>query len=139
MRVALLVASFLISPGVLALGCTNTGSMTEEAMKQRMAPLGVATVTISGVDPNAAAAPDPNIHPGKKIYDSSCTACHSLGVAGAPKFGDTAAWAERMKKGIDTLVKHVKEGYNAMPPGGACPQCSLDDYKEAIDYMYHGG
>ena len=55
----------------------------------------------------------------KERYDQSCTYCHSSGAAGAPKTGDQAAWKPRLEKGMDTLVKHVKEGYNAMPPG-AC-------------------
>src|SRR5690606_39728787 len=29
---------------------------------------------------------------GAKLYQSVCIACHSIGLAGAPKFGDKASW-----------------------------------------------
>ena len=67
--------------------------------------------------------------------DQSCTYCHASGAAGAPKTGDQAAWKPRMDKGMDTLVKHVEEGYNAMPPGGMCGDCSKEDYRALIEYM----
>ena len=54
---------------------------------------------------------------------------------GAPKTGDQAAWKPRLDKGMDTLVKHVKEGYNAMPPGGMCGDCSDEEYRALIEYM----
>ncbi|HCE40737.1 c-type cytochrome [Alloalcanivorax profundimaris] len=71
----------------------------------------------------------------KERYDQSCTYCHSSGAAGAPKTGDQAAWKPRLEKGMDTLVKHVKEGYNAMPPGGMCGDCSDEEYRALIEYM----
>lgn len=71
----------------------------------------------------------------KALYDQSCTYCHASGAAGAPKTGDQAAWKPRLDKGMDTLVKHVEEGYNAMPPGGMCGDCSKEDYRALIEYM----
>lgn len=71
----------------------------------------------------------------KEHYDQSCTYCHTSGAAGAPKEGDEAAWKPRLEKGMDTLVKHVKEGYNAMPPGGMCGDCSDEDYRALVEYM----
>ena len=56
-------------------------------------------------------------------YSSSCTFCHE------------AAWKPLLAKGMDTLVKHVKEGYNAMPPKGMCNDCSDDEYRALIEYM----
>ena len=41
---------------------------------------------------------------GKKVYDSGCIACHGAGIAGAPKFGDKAAWAPRIKTGDGCAV-----------------------------------
>ena len=29
---------------------------------------------------------------GEQVFKAQCTACHSSGAAGAPKFGDAAAW-----------------------------------------------
>ena len=64
-----------------------------------------------------------------------CTFCHTSGAAGAPKAHDEAAWKPLRAKGMDTLVKHVKEGYNAMPPKGTCADCSEDELRGAIKKM----
>jgi len=55
-------------------------------------------------------------------------------VAGAPKFGDKAAWAPRVKQGIDTLVQHAIQGKGAMPPKGGS-SASDADVKAAVQYM----
>lgn len=68
-------------------------------------------------------------------YNSSCTFCHAGGAAGAPKSHDEAAWASRLEKGMDVLVKNVREGLNAMPPKGMCNDCSDDEYRALIEYM----
>ena len=80
--------------------------------------------------PAATAAVD-----GKKIYDTSCMACHAAGVAGAPKLGDKAAWAPRIAQGMDTLHQHAVNGIRAMPPKGTCMTCSDADLAAAVDYM----
>jgi cytochrome c5 len=36
---------------------------------------------------------------GKAVYDKACTVCHSMGVAGAPKAHDTAAWGGPSRSG----------------------------------------
>jgi cytochrome c oxidase subunit 2 len=72
---------------------------------------------------------------GKSVFDGTCTACHSTGVAGAPKIGDKAAWAPRIAKGKDTLHEHALKGFNAMPPKGGNAQLSDDAVKAAVDYM----
>jgi cytochrome c5 len=72
---------------------------------------------------------------GKTVYDTTCVACHSTGVAGAPKFGDKAAWAPRIATGKDALLKSVLNGKNAMPPKAGNPNLSEADIKAAIDYM----
>ena len=69
------------------------------------------------------------------LYNQSCIACHASGAAGAPKKGDAAAWKPRLAQGMDTLLKHTKEGINAMPPKGMCMDCSDDEFKALINYM----
>ena len=83
----------------------------------------------------AAAAPVAAAADGKKVYDSSCMACHATGAAGAPKLGDKAAWAPRIAQGMDTLHANAVNGIRAMPPRGTCAACSDDDLKAAVDYM----
>ncbi|WP_341677236.1 c-type cytochrome [Niveibacterium sp. SC-1] len=72
---------------------------------------------------------------GKKVFDGVCTACHTAGVAGAPKVGDKAAWGPRLAQGADTLHKHAISGLNAMPPKGGNTALSDDEVRAAVDYM----
>jgi len=75
---------------------------------------------------------------GKKLFESVCTACHGMGIAGSPKFGDKAAWAPRIAKGLDTLYDHAIHGFQGnagvMPPKGGS-SASDDDVKAAVRYM----
>ncbi|BEV73269.1 c-type cytochrome [Paludibacterium sp. THUN1379] len=81
----------------------------------------------------ATAAIDPNVT-GKKIYESVCIACHQAGVSGAPKFGDKAAWAVRLKPGLDEVQKIATKGLNAMPPKGGYTGSDAE-FRSAIEYM----
>jgi cytochrome c5 len=69
------------------------------------------------------------------VFNRACGMCHNGQLPQAPKKGDSAAWAPRLAQGSDTLVKHVSEGFNAMPPRGLCMDCSADDYKAVIEWM----
>lgn len=68
-------------------------------------------------------------------YNKACVACHGTGAAGAPKKGDKAAWAPRLKQGDATLLKNVKNGIRAMPAKGLCTDCTDADFKALIQYM----
>ena len=58
---------------------------------------------------------------GEAVYAAQCVACHAAGVAGAPKFGDVAAWAPRIATGYDAMLNSVLKGKGAMgaQAGGA--------------------
>lgn len=71
---------------------------------------------------------------GEALYKQACVACHAAGVAGSPKFGDKAAWAPRIKTGIDTLYASAVKGKGAMPPKGGS-SASDADIHAAVDYM----
>jgi cytochrome c5 len=75
---------------------------------------------------------------GKKIYDSACQVCHTPGIAGAPKLGDKAAWADRIKQGNNVLYEHAIKGFQGktgvMPPKGGA-SVSDAEVKAAVDYM----
>jgi cytochrome c5 len=73
--------------------------------------------------------------PNMEKYGKSCAICHSAGVAGAPKVGDTAAWEPRLAKGMDALMASVKNGLGNMPPMAMCFDCSDEEYMELIKYM----
>ncbi|HEX2826528.1 MAG TPA: c-type cytochrome [Burkholderiales bacterium] len=76
---------------------------------------------------------------GKAIFDANCAACHGTGVAGAPKLGDKAAWAPRLKQGLDTLHEHALKGKGAMPPKGGNMSLSDADVMAAVDYLASQG
>jgi len=87
-------------------------------------------VSLVAVAASAQAAQDP-----EAVFNKSCSACHNGQLPMAPKKGDKAAWEPRLAQGTDTLVKHVTEGFNAMPPRGLCMDCTAEDYKATIDWM----
>jgi cytochrome c5 len=72
---------------------------------------------------------------GKKVFDTTCVVCHGSGVAGAPKFGDKAAWAPHLAHGTAELYQSALKGKNAMPPKGGNMTLSDDEVKAAVDYM----
>jgi len=84
--------------------------------------------------PAVAAKPD-----GKTVFDTGCVACHGAGIAGAPKFGDKAAWAPRIAEGANVLYTHALQGFQGkagvMPPKGGNTALSDADVKAAVDYM----
>jgi cytochrome c5 len=53
---------------------------------------------------------------GDVVYKNQCSACHDNGVVGSPKIGDADAWAPRMLKGEDALIKNTIHGLGAMAP-----------------------
>lgn len=72
---------------------------------------------------------------GEDIYQQGCAACHTAGVAGAPKLGDPAAWESRLAQGTEVLVASALNGKSAMPAKGMCPNCTEEQVKLAVDYM----
>jgi cytochrome c5 len=114
---------------------------TAAAAAPAAAPVAAAPVAA----PAAGAAPAPaaattkvSADNGKAVYAAACAACHATGIAGAPKFGDKAAWAPRLKQGKDVLYEHAIKGFQGkagvMPPkgGSSAPD---GDIKAAVDYM----
>lgn len=95
------------------------------------AAVAVAAVAIPAVPAHAGAAAGN----GKSAYDATCKVCHASGVAGAPKLGDKAAWAPRVKTGKDALYASALKGKGAMPPKGGNTALSDDAVKAAVDYL----
>ncbi|MFT0173492.1 c-type cytochrome [Paraburkholderia mimosarum] len=71
---------------------------------------------------------------GKALYQQVCQACHAAGVLNAPKFGNKADWAQRLKDPIDTIYNYALHGKGAMPPKGGSNAPDAD-VKAAVDYM----
>ncbi len=95
-------------------------------------------VTPAKTAPATATVADP-ITRGKQVYNSGCTACHTTGIAGAPKFGDKTLWANRIAKGKEVLVNNAINGFTGstgvMPPKGGFVHLSDEDIAAAVDYM----
>lgn len=127
---------FVIATSALFMGGVIAQTMSEEEIAERIKPIGKVKVA-GAVEETAAAASGPRS--GKDIYNAACTACHAVGVLGAPKTQVAADWQPRLDaKGYDTVWENAIKGINAMPPMGACGDCSNDDIKAAIDYMIEG-
>jgi cytochrome c5 len=74
---------------------------------------------------------------GEQVYKTVCASCHASGAAGAPKFGDAAAWASRLGKGYDGLLTSVLKGKGAMPARGGSNPADISDYElgRAVVYL----
>lgn len=75
-----------------------------------------------------------------KTWESSCIKCHNLNTEYIG-YNVTDYWKKTAKKGIDTLYKHVYQGYNGdlgiMPPRGSCYDCSEFDIKNSIYHLFY--
>lgn len=123
-----------------ALASSVQAATDNEAIAERIKPVG--SVCVEGDDSCGGASAAPvaagGARSGEDIYNGKCAACHGSGVLGAPKFG-TSEMTERLDaKGMETLLNHAINGFNAMPPKGTCADCSDDEIKSAIEYMLSG-
>ena len=113
-----------IRAAVLYMAAAAGGKFSESAAPAAAAPAAPAKVAAAGVGSAA----------GEALYKQACGACHAAGIAGAPKFGDKAAWAPRIKTGLDTLTASAVKGKGAMPPKGGS-SASDADIRSAVEYM----
>jgi cytochrome c5 len=97
-----------------------------EAVAARLQPVG----TIELRDASAPAV----LRSGEQVYNAQCMACHAAAVAGAPRFGDTAAWAPRIRTGYEAMLAAVINGKGAMPPQGG-GEASDFELGRAVVYM----
>ncbi len=127
----------IVALGVLFMG-TLAAQSRDEQIAQRLEPIGQVCLageacSRGGASSQASAAPaafDP-----AQTYQQSCSVCHASGMAGAPKFGDSAEWATRMEKGMETVVANAISGINAMPARGMCMTCSDDNIAALVEYI----
>ena len=129
-------------------------SMSDASIRKRIAPVAnvavdpnapapapvaaapaAATPVVAAAIPAPAAKAGDGAASGKATYDAICKACHDAGVAGAPKFGDKAAWSARLKAGKDALYNTALKGKGAMPPKGGNPSIPDADVKAAVDHI----
>jgi cytochrome c5 len=93
-----------------------------------------AVICLCVVQAHEAAAQQPAAG-AAKVYTEVCAACHAAGVAGAPKFGDRAAWSPLIKEGQAVLTAHAWVGVRGMPARGGRPDLSLEAFSGAVAHM----
>ena len=112
-----------------ATGAAAAAAPAATASPTTAAPVAVAALAAPATAVKVAAGG------GEALYKQACAACHAAGVAGSPKFGDKAAWAPRIKTGLDMLTVSVIKGKGAMPPKGGSATSSDADIRSAVEYM----
>jgi cytochrome c5 len=76
---------------------------------------------------------------GEQIVQAQCFKCHETGAGGAPKIGDRAAWAPRIKDGLDNTVRSAIRGHGGMPARGGMANLTDTEVRSAIVYMFSKG
>jgi cytochrome c5 len=124
------IAIIILLVNMVASG-TKTGAgsdtLSQEAVAKRIAP--VAGFQL--VDANAPKV----FKTGEQVFAAVCTACHTAGVAGAPKVGDNAAWAPFITAGYDAMMNVALHGKGGMPAKGGNPTLSDYEVARAVVYM----
>jgi cytochrome c5 len=108
----------------------GSDAFTAAATEARIRP--VARVEVKDASDVAA------MKTGEQVFAGQCTTCHTAGMLGAPKFGDVAAWAPRIKTGFEALLHSALAGKNAMPPQGGGDFSDLE-IARAVVYMANKG
>jgi len=138
--VVVLVASFVL-PVVIIIMLINfvawdtkpaagSDGLGPEAVARRIQPVGVSDFKdINDVK---------SMKTGEQVFQAQCTACHATGAVGAPKLGDEAAWAPRVKTGFDALLNSALKGKGNMPAQGGG---DASDYEigRAVVFMANKG
>jgi cytochrome c5 len=103
-------------------------ALSEEATAARIQPVGAVNIKLEGGP----------LKTGEEVYKGQCMACHAAGLAGAPKFGDAAAWSARNAQGYDTLLTSALKGKGAMGAQGGGDFNDLE-IGRAVVYMANAG
>ena len=125
--VIIMLATFVSSGSRHAAG---SDALSDEAVAARLQPVGAVEVR----DPTDTAS----LKTGEQVFAAQCSACHTAGVAGAPKIGDTAAWGPRLAQGFDALVHSALAGKGAMGPQGG-GDFSDFEISRAVAYLANKG
>jgi cytochrome c5 len=115
---------YVVSANKPAAGAVNV----EKSVAQRIEKVGRVEIR----DANR------ELRSGEDVFKAQCTACHTAGVAGAPKLGDSAAWAPRIATGLEALVNSSLKGKGAMGAQGGGDFEDLE-ITRAVVYMANAG
>lgn len=131
--VIFVIARFLVpTPSEIA---ATVDSRVMMLVEKRIEPVGRVRTSPPDETMMAAAAAPAEPRSGPEVYDAVCAACHTTGVANAPKFQDAASWAPRIGKGIDGLVMSAISGIGTMPARGGVPTVTDEEIRAAVEHM----
>jgi cytochrome c5 len=85
----------------------------------------------------AGKAISPNARTGQAIVQIQCGKCHLTGENGAPKVGDRDAWVQRLKRGMDEVVRSAFNGHGPMPARGGLSDITVNEMRNAVTYMFN--
>jgi len=122
-----IIGILLLVSLVLNQPSAEPAALAPEAVAKRLQPVGRVEF---GAPPAA-----PGQRSGEEIVKASCAACHQAGIANAPKLGDKAAWAPRIKSGLNGMLAVAIKGKGAMPPRGGVADLSDLELARAIVNM----
>ena len=138
--IAAVVASFVIPIAAIVLLANYVSSgtkpaagsdgLSEQAIAQRIQPVGRVEVK--------DASDLSSLKTGDQVYQAQCMACHTSGAAGAPKLGDVAAWAGRIKTGYDALLHSALKGKGNMGAQGGGDFSDIE-IGRAVRYLANQG
>ena len=112
---------------VLSRPSVDPNALTPESIAARIQPVG--RVEFGGGGASAGS------RSGAEIVKAVCAACHQAGVANAPKLGDKAQWAPRLKQGLNALVASVVKGKGAMTPKAGDASLTDEEIARAVVVM----
>jgi len=112
-------------------GGSGNDALTAEATEARIQP--VARFELKGAGGAKA------LRAGEDVYKTQCAACHAVGAAGAPKFGDADAWGPRIKTGYEALLTSALKGKGAMGAQGGGEMSDLEIARAVVYIANQGG
>ncbi len=74
---------------------------------------------------------------GQYLVETQCGKCHAEGVNGAPRVGDRDAWVQRLKRGMDDVVRSALHGHGPMPARGGLADATFNEIRGAVVYMFN--
>ncbi|MDH3208839.1 MAG: c-type cytochrome [Burkholderiaceae bacterium] len=122
-----LLASYVVAASRPAAG---SDALTDEAIAARIQPVGRVEVK----DASDLAS----LKTGEQVFAAQCGACHTAGVANAPKIGDAAAWGPRIATGYEALLNSALKGKGTMGAQGGGDFGDLE-VARAVVYMANQG
>ena len=123
----LALPAFTLVIATVLVGCSKQDQIDPELSAQLILPVARLELKVEKTPPGNRT--------GEQIYKSICSICHDAATLGAPKTGDTAAWAPRISLGFEALTHSVINGKNAMPPRAGASDLTDTEIQRAVAHL----